>query len=99
MIGHDVTLSRTNSGGIVWICQCGEIGDVVPLIASTEEITARSRRRLELTEGIARARHGVHLNDVRADIGKRSDRELARIGALSKKANATLQRRGRFGHS
>lgn len=98
MIGHEVTLSRTNFGGVVWICQCGEIGDVVPMVACGEEVTARSKRRVMLTEGIALARHGAHLDDVRADIARRSDHELARIGALIPASNELLQRRGRWGH-
>lgn len=97
MIGHAVTLSRTNSGGVVWLCECGEIGDVVPLVGASEELSARSRRRVTLTEAIAFARHGAHLNDVRADVAARSDRELARIGTIIPMANATLQRRGRWG--
>lgn len=98
MIGHECRLSRANTGGIVWVCECGEVGDVVPLIASTKQVTARSQRRVEITESIARARHGGHLHDVRADIEARSERVLASIPRLIDASNATLQRRGRWGH-
>lgn len=98
MIGHECRLSRTNSGGVVWVCQCGSIVDVVPLVPVGPEESQRSRRRLELTESIARARHGGHLDRVRADIAKRSDAELARIGKLIPLANRTQQHRGRWGH-
>lgn len=97
MLGHEITLTRTNSGGVVWVCECGAIGDVVPLIGATKEVTARSRRRIELTEGIARARHGGHLEAVREDVVRRGERALAQIGRNITAANATLQRRGRWG--
>ena len=99
MIGHACRLSRTNANGVVWVCECGAIGDVVPMVGVTSQAPTRSQRRVELTEGIARARHGSHLEQVRADIARASDAELARIGKLIPFANATLQRRGRWGHS
>lgn len=97
MIGHEPTLSRTNSGGVVWVCQCGQIGDVTPMIAASEEITARSQRRLELTQDIARASHGRHLEQVTADVVAQSDAAFAGIGRSIVAANQTLQRRGRWG--
>jgi hypothetical protein len=99
MIGHEVRLSQTNSYGCVPLCQCGWIGNVVPAADWDHKKGARSIRRYELTENIARGAHDVHLQEVRADIAQRSDNELARIGKMIPLANATLQRRGRWGHS
>ena len=98
MIGHACTLSRTNSNGIVWVCECGAIGDVVPMPALIPGARRLSERRVALCETVARESHGRHLEDVRADIGRRSHAELARIGRLSVFANRTLQHRGRWGH-
>ena len=97
MIGHECRLSRTNTNGIVWVCQCGEIGDVVPMVGVSKQAPARSVWRVELTEAVARARHGAHLDAVRADVAARSEMELARIGKLIPKANELFQRRGRWG--
>lgn len=97
MIGHECTLTRANSGGVIWLCQCGAIGDVVPMVNADKEITARSRRRLELTEDIARGRHAEHLRKVEADVIALSERRLAALGSDIKAANKTLQRRGRWG--
>lgn len=98
MIGHGCRLSRTNTNGVVWVCQCGEIGHVTPMMKGPEEANGRRKRLVEVTESVARAKHGTHLERVRADIAADSDRELARIGKLIPKANELLQRRGRFGH-
>lgn len=98
MIGHECRLSRTNTNGIVWVCQCGEIGDLTPMHKGPDDKNGRSKRLVELTESVARAKHVAHLERVRADIAADSDRELARIGKLIPKANELLQRRGRFGH-
>lgn len=98
MIGHECKLSRTNANGIVWVCECGEIGDVIPMVGIPTDATLRSRRRVELTEGIARARHGGHLDDVRADVARQSNRYLESVGQAINASNAILQRRGRWGH-
>lgn len=98
MIGHEYKLSRTNTGGVIWVCQCGAIGDVVPLVGCSEELSQRSRRRVLLTEGIARARHGEHLLEVREDIARRSEHYLTEVGHAIDSSNAILQRRGRWGH-
>ena len=98
MIGHEARLSQTNSYGWVPTCECGWIGDVVPLLKSKRDKSNRNGRSRELTKSIALTRHGQHLLDVRADIARRSDAELARIGKMSELANATLQHRGRYGH-
>lgn len=98
MIGHECKLSRTNTNGIVWVCECGAVGDMVPMIDASEQVTQRSQRRVEITESIARVRHGAHLDDVRADIARRSDRYLDEVGQAINSSNAILQRRGRYGH-
>lgn len=98
MMGHACRLSRTNSNGIVWVCQCGRIGDVTPMHRVAVGATQRERRLIDLTESVARTHHAQHLEDVRADIARDSHAELARIGKLIPLANATQQHRGRWGH-
>lgn len=98
MIGHACRLSRANTNGVVWVCQCGEIGNVTPMHRRADRATERLAALVEITEGLARIDHGKHLDRVRADVAARSDAELARIGKLIPKANALLQHRGRFGH-
>lgn len=97
MIGHEPTLTRTNRGGVIWVCECGEIGDVTPMIAPSKQASKRSQRRLELTQGIALASHGRHLEQVTANVVAQSDAALAGIGRSIVAANQTLQRRGRWG--
>lgn len=99
MLGHECRLHWTNAGGCTWICQCGELGNIVPMAARLAKEQGRTARRVALTESRAQAAHGRHLDDVRADIARRSDDELARIGKLIPLANETLQRRGRWGHA
>jgi hypothetical protein len=97
VIGHEVRLSETNRGGFVPICECGWIGAVPPMQYKIDPTTARKRKLRDLSRSLANDAHALHLHDVRADIARDSDRELARIGKLIPLANATLQRRGRWG--
>jgi len=99
VIGHEVRLSQTNTYGCVPVCECGWIGTVEAPAAWDNKKGAWSVRRYELTESLAKAQHGKHLVAVREDLVCRSDAEPARIGKLIPLANATLQRRGRYGHS
>lgn len=99
VLGHGATLTRTNSNGWIPLCECGWIGNVVPLIAACEEITARSRRRVELTQAIALDAHAGHIHDVRAEIARADMAVLESLPRLVGAANATLQRRGRWGTS
>lgn len=98
MIGHECRLSRTNTNGVVWVCQCGEIGDVTPMPDLPIGAKRRLAMRIELAESVARKPHGAHLKRARADVAARSDAELARIGRLIPFADATQQHRGRWGH-
>lgn len=98
MLGHAIRLSQTNNYGWIPLCECGWIGDVVPVARGDKGESKLYGRRVELTQSVARARHGAHLEDARADVIARSDAEFARIGRLIPFANATLQRRGRWGH-
>lgn len=97
MLGHEFRCSQTNTYGWVPLCECGWSGDVVPIVDGRASETARSRRRIELTQSIARARHGGHLDDVRVELEERSRLALVAIGRNITAANATLQRRGRWG--
>jgi hypothetical protein len=99
VIGHDVKLSETNAHGWVWVCQCGEVGQVVPCRYAWNDKNRRHQRNVELTKSIALDAHKLHTHEVRAAIARDSDRRLAAIGSDIKAANATLQRRGRYGHS
>ena len=98
MIGHEVRLSQTNSYGWVPLCECGWIGDVVPHVAALKHETKRSERVRTLTQARAVVQHDAHLHDVRADIAHRSDAALDAHAKLTTLANATLQRRGRWGN-
>jgi len=98
MLGHAVRLSRTNTNGVVWVCECGAIGDVVPMVGCKQKERGLTKRRIAVTESIALARHGAHLEQVRADVARASDAELARIGKMKRLADSTLLVRGRWGH-
>lgn len=99
MLGHEPSLTQTNTYGWVALCSCGWIGGVIQPALSGKEKTPRSQRTADLTKSIALDTHAIHLHDVRADIERRSDEHLAAIGSDIKAANRTLQRRGRWGHS
>jgi hypothetical protein len=98
LIGHEVRLSETNGHGWVPLCECGWIGDVAPMVGYDPKAPLRAKVRRELTQSIALDAHQRHMNQERADIARRSDAELARIGRAIPLANATLQRRGRWGN-
>lgn len=99
MIGHEVELSETNARDWVALCTCGWIGPVYP----TPRYRSKNKNRLKFNVEIGKAgaldTHVLHLHEVRADIERDSDAELVRIGRLIPLANASLQRRGRFGHA
>lgn len=99
MIDHECTLSETNAGGFVPVCECGWIGTVHPMYRPREQETMRKAARRDLTKAAALDEHALHLHEVRADIVRRSDQVLESIPRLSRAANATLQRRGRWGTS
>lgn len=99
MLGHDVQLSETNAHGWVPLCSCGWIGAVVPSHSIHHMTTGRAVRQVEITKSIALDAHKIHTHEVRAEIARASDRRLAAIGSDIRAANATLQRRGRYGHS
>lgn len=98
MIGHEPRFTVTNSGGYVCLCSCGDwISGVTKPARNPRTGYVRQAAR-DLAQAVALDAHKIHVHDVRADIARRSDRELARIGTLIPAANATLQRRGRWGH-
>lgn len=97
MIGHEPTLSETNTHGWIPLCQCGWIGGVVQMIGYDPAAPQRLSARVELVKAIALDAHAIHLHDVRADIARQSDVALAGIGRSIVAAKATLQRRGRWG--
>lgn len=99
VLGHGVRLTQTNSYGWVALCECGWMGDVVPHVQPLKKETARSARVRELTQSIALDRHAGHLHDVRADIARADAAVLDSLPRLVTAANATLQRRGRWGTS
>lgn len=98
MLGHELTVHETNARGAVAICGCGWYGIVHSARRyqkpGTKTVLVQRDHAAEAAENEWRG----HLRDVRLDIVARSDRELTRIGALSRKANAELQHRGRYGH-
>lgn len=83
----------------MWVCECGAIGNVVPMYSPVEGETLRRARRVELTEALALNDHGRHLHDVREEVAAASERALAAIGSDIQAANATLLRRGRWGRA
>lgn len=99
MLGHELTLHETNARGAVAVCGCGWYGVVHPAHWRRTRKGDKAKINREPCVNAARAEHSRHLLDQTADIAARSDRELARIGAMIPLANATLQRRGRWGHS
>lgn len=99
MIGHDLTFTRTNAANWIPVCSCGWIGNVEVIAAPQEGETARSLRRIEWAKDACRAQHDEHCCDIRADIAARTDRALADHGRRIDLANATLQRRGRYGNA
>ncbi len=98
MLGHEVTLHETNARGAVAPCECGWCGIVHVAHRYMKPGTKRIVTLRDHAEDAALNEHRFHLADVNRDIIARSDRELTRIGALSRKANAELQHRGRYGH-
>lgn len=97
--GHAFRCSQTNAYGWVPLCECGWIGVVVPVARGVKGESALYGRRVELTQAIAHTQHGAHLEDVRLDHVAYSDKVLATLSTNRVAANATLQRRGRWGHS
>lgn len=97
MIGHDVTLSETNQRGWVPLCTCGWRGAVSPAVAYRSANTKRMLFRAEVAREAAMTQFEGHLRDVGDDIARRSDEALAQHGRVIELANATLQRRGRWG--
>lgn len=98
MIGHEPLLTETNSRAWIALCECREwnSGPVAP--ARNPKTGHIRKAAVELAKGLALTYHGQHVMDVRADVAKRTDVALERHGKLIELANATLQRRGRFGH-
>lgn len=97
MIGHEPSLSQTNTYGWVPLCECGWIGGVVQPALSRKDNTPRTTRTAELTKSIALDAHAIHLHEVRADIARQVAEALAGIGRSINAANATLQRPRRWG--
>jgi hypothetical protein len=98
VIGHDAMLSETNAHGWVPLCSCGWVGTDVPSHSIHNHRTKRNERQTEITKSIALDAHTIHTHEVRAEVARASDAELARIGRAIPLANATLQRRGRWGN-
>lgn len=99
MIGHEPSLSETNLRGWVALCECGWQSGVVGLPGAVGPRTASRQRRRELARGIALDLHTVHTHEVATDVARHSERALHDHARRIDLANATLQRRGRHGHS
>lgn len=98
MLGHEVTLSETNTHGWVPICACGWIGHVVPAAYTKDHRTGRARRQVERTQSVAFAQHDRHLHDVRDQTAREHALALDRHTKLIATATPTLRRVGRWGN-
>jgi len=97
MIGHEPTLSQTNTRGWVVVCQCGWISNVAPMVASSmEELTSRHYRS-EAAKDNALAMHMHHCEHEREEIAAASARALDAHAGFIRVAGPTVRRVGRWG--
>ena len=96
--GHVCTLTETNRGAFVPLCECGWIGNVTPMQYRIDPVTKRKRKQRDLVRSVATAQHEGHLHDVRAQLATEAERALADHGRRVDLANEVLQRRGRWGN-
>lgn len=97
MIGHELTLTETNTRGWTWVCECGEIGTVQPLYGEYNGETLRRREKVAMAHDDCRAEHRLHLVEMEHQISEQSMRSLASSAAYVQKVAPTIRQVGRWG--
>lgn len=96
-LGHAVTLSETNAGGFVPLCECGWIGTVHPLYNVRAAETLRKAQRRVLAWDNAYAEHAEHLHLVREAIAAEHALAIESHTAYVQTVAPTVRRIGRWG--
>lgn len=87
--GHALTLTETNNGGAIPLCECGWVGPVSLTGRRRDDIEHAGLTVWEVVCGLAAADHRSHLKRVREAARGMSDARAAEI----------VRRPGRFSHS
>lgn len=98
MSGHECTLSETNRGGWLYVCECGGISLVHPVECAPPRGTLRWKRAAERARYAAIQEHAEHLDRVRNEIGHAHARALDARAAYLKAVKPTVTRLGRWGN-
>lgn len=97
MLGYDFTLSETNTHGWVFVCECGEIGNVQTRAGYDGEETTRSRAVAEYMRDGARADHRRHLAEIEHELVRAHAVALDKHAEYVAAVRPTVTRIGRWG--
>lgn len=98
MLGHEYVLSETNLHGWVFVCECGEIGNVQTRAGYSGDESARARAVTEYVRDAARVDHRRHLAEIEAELVAAHAMALDSHTEYVRAVTPTVKRLGRWGN-